>query len=112
MKGCNGRSCGCYIFPFLCAEAELLGNTFNLLDSIALLFVFFITEDESGEMPFGGAFPHQLRRGKSSGLQRFRQVSIFLLHNTQFIYINNTIDSSRLLECVIRIRPFFSATLI
>jgi hypothetical protein len=31
-------------------------------------------------MPYGRAFPHELRRGKSSGLQRFRKVSILFFY--------------------------------
>jgi hypothetical protein len=64
--------------------------------SIALSFVFFIAEDEIGEMPYGRAFPHELRRGKSSGLQRFRKVSILLFY---FSILNfeekNSIRSSK-----------------
>jgi hypothetical protein len=48
-------------------------------------------------MPYGRAFPHELRRGKSSGLQRFRQVSILYFILVFFFFsdnpvINNIID--------------------
>ena len=102
MKGCNGRSCGCYIFPFLCAEAELLGNTFNLLDSIALLFCVLYYR--------GWKRGNALRMSFPSPTAPWLILRTSTIPSSQYIFVaQHPIykDSLRLLECVIRIVLFF-----